>query len=601
MMRPIHTPWMKSIWKTQAPRMLHYRYNRLQHADEIRQLILHPGAPADPIRCRLEHVRLSDKPPYDALSYAWGDRSKSRTVYFENRSIPVTESLFSALRRLRYQDRNRVLWADAICINQDRFHEKNHQVALMGKIYSEAQQTLVWLGEESDEVSRGAFDFASRLDSFLSNNLHGYRDRQSEFSRLPIPSEVASRLRTTWIPELYERLGPLFNKPWFGRLWVVQEVILARHVELILGRYSCLFTTIRKPISALINLDLLRTKRPVWFNFDAACNCSAMGVIKDEWVSNEGNDGIVLLESFWRTHRLRTADVKDKLYGLFGLGGSTGLKADYSLSSKEVYINFALWCLRRVPDLKSLSYAGYSAATRRGLPSWVPSPYARVRKPLYSHFRSPGSQPYDKNRGQRERTWYIIGNHRLHLKGKLIDSLRQVSRAKPRTIGADLKKMLVRAENMARQNRIPWTDRRYREFCQAMTFELDFQDKRLGPEETDPFDRYYKLIKASSYEAKEAREESSVQEARYALERFYWNWGWGRRFCVTWNDRFSWVPYEAKENDQICIIQGARIPYVIREQGNGQFTLVGECYIHGFMDGQALNLPGFAWKDICLI
>lgn len=118
-------PRIKRIRKTSDYRKFPYRYKRLQHPDEIRLLVLYSGSFSDPIKCRLDHVRLAEEPPYDALSYAWGDSSKPRTVLCENRAIPVTGSLFSAPRRLRCQDRDRVLWADAICIYSDRTRMKH--------------------------------------------------------------------------------------------------------------------------------------------------------------------------------------------------------------------------------------------------------------------------------------------------------------------------------------------------------------------------------------------------------------------------------------------------------------------------------------------
>ncbi len=76
------------------------------------------------IKLRLNHTRLSESPHYKALSYAWGDPTKSRRVFCEGRFIEVTESLFTALRRLRCEDEEMIIWADAICINQGVVVEK---------------------------------------------------------------------------------------------------------------------------------------------------------------------------------------------------------------------------------------------------------------------------------------------------------------------------------------------------------------------------------------------------------------------------------------------------------------------------------------------
>lgn len=155
-----------------------YEYHAFQHTDEIRVLVLAPTTESEEICCSLKHVRLSDKPDFEALSYAWGDSAKPRRVFCDKKIINVTENLYIALRNLRYKDRERAIWADAICINQDDdlLGEKSQQVGLMGKIYSEAQCTVVWLGEDPDGRGKLAFDFVM---DFVSQ-IPVYSSRQGE-------------------------------------------------------------------------------------------------------------------------------------------------------------------------------------------------------------------------------------------------------------------------------------------------------------------------------------------------------------------------------------------------------------------------------------
>src|SRR5687768_9455999 len=96
--------------------------------NDIRVLTLHPGTWKDPIRCSLHTVRLEDNPRYEALSYAWGDADDCRPVMVDARVVQVTANLETALRRLRHPDRDRALWVDALCINQQDNDEKSHQV-----------------------------------------------------------------------------------------------------------------------------------------------------------------------------------------------------------------------------------------------------------------------------------------------------------------------------------------------------------------------------------------------------------------------------------------------------------------------------------------
>lgn len=130
---------------------------------EIRVIDLQPSSsPSAPVSCITEEVSLLDKPVYIGLSYRWGEDTTAITVN-GNPGFPVSRNLLSALRQLRDGTQAKVLWVDAICINQDpRSPEKNEQVAMMGDIYTQAILTVIWLGEEAAN-SNLAMDTVSYL------------------------------------------------------------------------------------------------------------------------------------------------------------------------------------------------------------------------------------------------------------------------------------------------------------------------------------------------------------------------------------------------------------------------------------------------------
>jgi hypothetical protein len=139
----------------QVPQNPKTLYVSLQSPTEIRRLWIFPGMQGDLIWCALGHFSLDDYPFYDALSYTWGGTELSHPIQCEKKSINVTASLYSALRRIRQRNRARILWADAICINQFSTLKKNHQIRLMKRIYQQARQVVVYLGEESDDSKLG--------------------------------------------------------------------------------------------------------------------------------------------------------------------------------------------------------------------------------------------------------------------------------------------------------------------------------------------------------------------------------------------------------------------------------------------------------------
>ncbi|KAH8900958.1 hypothetical protein GQ53DRAFT_611188, partial [Thozetella sp. PMI_491] len=109
---------------------------------------------AEPIRCSLRETLLSQPVRYEALSYCWGDLGSDSTIECNGKALGIRRNLEEALRHLRHRDKPRLLWIDAICINQDDRAEKADQVPLMRNIYSRAERTLVWLGQPGDKYDR---------------------------------------------------------------------------------------------------------------------------------------------------------------------------------------------------------------------------------------------------------------------------------------------------------------------------------------------------------------------------------------------------------------------------------------------------------------
>jgi Heterokaryon incompatibility protein (HET) len=131
-------------------------YSTLKDTDEIRLLHLHPRNSGEAICCTLNHVSLSSRPDYEALSYAWGPKTiqTEHSIIIDNKNFCVRDNLWVALQHLRLETEVRVLWIDAICINQKETRERNHQVSQMGNIFNNARRVVVWLGAADDTSTR---------------------------------------------------------------------------------------------------------------------------------------------------------------------------------------------------------------------------------------------------------------------------------------------------------------------------------------------------------------------------------------------------------------------------------------------------------------
>ena len=150
-----HLSTAQNIMAAVAPQRRRYQHRPLEHPDSIRLLHLQPGLFEDEIQIELREVTLSQQLRYEALSYVWGSPTADDPISCHGEELFVTANCVAATRRLRHRKKHRTLWIDAICINQNSTNERNHQVRLMGNVYSKATRAIIWLGEEiknSDSV-----------------------------------------------------------------------------------------------------------------------------------------------------------------------------------------------------------------------------------------------------------------------------------------------------------------------------------------------------------------------------------------------------------------------------------------------------------------
>ena len=144
-----------------------YRYNLLPSGKWIRLLELCSTSATDKVEFRLCQHKLEETPKYEAISYAWGDPEDRINVLCNGKVISVTKNLMDALRRLKLLDKTRLLWADAICINQSDEVEKGMQVRLMKAIYDKAMKVCVWLGGATAEM-QPAFQLIPQLVTYVT-------------------------------------------------------------------------------------------------------------------------------------------------------------------------------------------------------------------------------------------------------------------------------------------------------------------------------------------------------------------------------------------------------------------------------------------------
>jgi hypothetical protein len=568
-----------------------YQYPRLQHPDEIRLLILAPGSGWDDVRCKLEPFRLSTKPTpeFEALSYAWGESSATHIVICNEKKLLITESLHLALRHLRHPDRGRCLWADGVCINQmDDKLEKNHQLPLMGTIYSEAKTTLVWIGEDSEQQAHKAFQEISIISSYQSKG-----GKTAQQFRDYVRGRIEEMDFEVWVVEKMNTIAPIFAKPWFTRLWVVQEVFLSRNALLLFGKQKISLNGLRRVTKLLNKLDEVNKNQQnidmVSFRNLVRIGHICKGVPRLPSVRNE-MPCPVILELLRFTEGFKFSNERDRIYALLGMTADSNFHADYTLSVRDTYLRFAQWVLGLSPALSILSYARGPSDFECSIPSWSPSPHMDGLPITLLHvdyFKASGEGSCE----EKEKFRPICVDSELRLKGKIIDSVWRKGETWTNAATIDSKqKCLIQCAKIANFGN---DDDIYERFCRAMTLDISPQWRRALPEQCAWFHHYYQSMVNGS----EQGEEEEVERITVLLS----TWARCRNFCITDKGRFAWIPSQAQLTDEICIFRNSRIPHVIRWQTDGSYTLVGECWLEGMMEGEALELPNVDWRNIILV
>lgn len=316
-------------------------YNSLMGTDEIRLLHLDAYDNAtQPLHGCLKPTRLSQRPDYVALSYTWADPNGDRTlcdrIFLGNAWTPfaITSNCAAALRRLRSRGGTRVIWIDAICIDQGNNGERSHQVSMMRDIYSRAESVAIYLGGDKGQhidtpagrLMQRLSDERFRAGKAVSNNWGGGFD--------------------------YHGITDLFGQPYWSRIWVIQEVLLARKGEIILGNANI-------PLHEFIE-NFMKQVPP------------SVASLLPLWIYSLGGSRSGDVDAFSylldKTSTCKASDERDMVFALFGLVQGArleGLVADYSKTMAEIYTGLAAYFLIRHGQSGLLKAAALAATSAR--------------------------------------------------------------------------------------------------------------------------------------------------------------------------------------------------------------------------------------------
>jgi hypothetical protein len=369
---------------------------------QIRLVTIDASNPASSsISCEMTVHDMSRAPPYKGLSYVWGDAKVTSAIALNGVTVEHTSNLIAALHRLRQLGGGTTThyWIDAICINQQDNDEKSRQVRLMGEIYGNAVETVAWLGPEADDSNLAmsflrqwlaASDISDEMEGramldFLLSSREEFFRAQSAFKRSPGYRDLLRRsLETIDNPfgvAEWRALRALTERPYWRRVWIIQELGLAPKVTFYCGESDCEVASIGKMIELQASAYVLRmwslygldSPEPIEDEFYAVRRVLNTRQTLGARASSHENSLTGLLA---QTADSKATDPRDKVYGLLSLlpPERRTVVVDYTKTPSEVYADFVVSEIAASDSLTSLHILQDLAGCRtiKDLPSWVP-------------------------------------------------------------------------------------------------------------------------------------------------------------------------------------------------------------------------------------
>ncbi|CZR35522.1 hypothetical protein LB506_010365 [Fusarium annulatum] len=593
-----------------------YAYTPFTNNFTIRILTLEPGTGNDPLVGHLGFENLDLNPQYEAISYCWGTGGRSSEIICDGKPLPLTESIEGALRRMRHATTQRRLWADQVCINQDDIAERSQQVSLMNAIYKGAKHVLVWLGEDKVGHGQAAMEMVHYLHRvFNDEELH------NEFKRAH-SEDLLSQDRKPWVP-----FSNLSRLPWFNRIWIVQEIGTAAPATLYWGDAEIDWEVLSS-VAGILNTTyhFLRSRFAV---FTPNIRYLYQRFVEPEEAYDVNHNRAAFIYELHRARHLLSKDPRDHVYAFLGhfsihTGSSSlaELVADYSRSIEDIYYDVAVRELSGCESLLLLSACHAIPVTykkrimeRGDLPTWVPD--WRV-VPL--HLMGTPVTPHRSSGEYRPQLCINEETRALHIYGVRLDRIRRPSwifwnnafhfrRNNPLRLPIEAlwRDICGRNQPFNLRQRYRNGDSAFFALVQTLTNACIGAD-RSRPYESIPKEEW--LANGAAYLIRALDKPGAVspeiQELAQTGDGFKWSHEATlvtryRGFAITFGGWFVVGPDIMQAEDVVVVLYGGRTPFLLRRKDDGTWILVGECYVHGMMNGEVFDLDGVEEEEFVIV
>lgn len=603
--------------------MATYSYRRLSTEHSIRTLDLQPGLPGSIIQIEIQEHDVNDCPPFSALSYSWSDangngmlcelihcRGKAKRPEAW-RELLVTKNCLAALNRLRHAQEVLTLWVDAICIDQSNGREKDVQIPLMREIYTSADQVVLWIGE-----STAHSDEALSFIRDIAQETRKARDWGIAISEQPLLRQLMHAAGSGYTQAITAQGGlfgdifEIFQRSWWKRVWIIQEVALAKDPWLVCGGARIPYRDIETITEALREVTTTHgPSRLAALTYHVTTQTRMRSFIQGKRTAPWQSLTDKTLYALRLARRCETAAARDRVFGIQGLFGPDEITLpfpDTKKSTAQVYAEVALSLILSTGSLDVLSDCSGESRIP-GLPRWAPDWTLRD----LNAFRT---ELYDAGRSSRAEVTFSTGSHVhiLMVKGIFVDSLQLIStHAEPARSTEDRHQYpydldcihvwriwldLLRRVSPAAAAATEWAA-----FWRTLCFDSPPGLEMRAPESFgDAAHSWRQIMLDGRADGAEAVSEKlrTDEQARFYYDRVRTGTV-ERALARTANGRWALVPSYAYPGDRIVLLGGGRVPHIVREDEKGRHIYVGSCYVHGIMDGEAF--PGKeALDDITL-
>jgi hypothetical protein len=602
---------------------------------QLRLLKLRRTIPFFRVSGELISCSINSAPPYHAISYTWEHGPNiQRTFIIDGMEFQVRQNVYDILQRCSSYFGPQLIWVDSICINQKSKSDKTLQVKLMQEIYSKAAHVLVCLGNGSAYLAIGLiFELdtvrQSLGDAFLTQHVAGFLTRRK--------TDLYLRARM-------KALHDLLQHPWFRRVWVVQEVVVAKKVTICYGQ-QCIpwpefyekWGFLSGPIVSMFSVMNTETDTfSVSQSYLGVLSLPLIAAYRMEYTLFGPQSMSHLLRVFGEREATQSVD---KVFALVGMAKRyapdvKGLVDYEHKTTDEVLLDLANFMLDHNEAMSVLDSTGIGAhGYNPNLPSWVVDwTFQRSGMPLHTDF-APETIKYHATKNKPARMIRGASRREVLVRGQIIDRISSIA-AMPTiedipidstvaTLISYPDTALAHArEHLAEPylNSQPLAEAVWRTVIGDRTHSLRPAPPRYGAS----LHAQIAMMRDMGSMAQSFQPSQMMNDAN--LARLYAEWGEERvreiqefnqdfqdidmlyddsksgqplLFCVTEKGYVGMVPRGSEVGDHVVLVYGMHVPCVMRKSEE-EWRLVGAAYVHGIMDGEGLDF-GCGEEDFVLV